>query len=276
MVSLAVEAAGITFRYGREAVIRQADIAVTSGTFACMIGPNGSGKSTLLRLLAGIVRLQTGTVRYFGRSIRRMSAVERARQIAWVPQTLPADIPFSVRHTVMLGRAPHLGLLGIPGKADHRRVDQALEMTGTDHLADRRMNQLSGGERQRVFIARALAQSPKLFFLDEPTAALDLGHQIQIMDLMETLKTDNAITVFMVSHDINLAALYADRLFLLHQGQVIRTGRPHTVLTQERLASVYQCPVIVEPSTLGDFPRVSPVPGRVLRARQGQGAGRND
>jgi iron complex transport system ATP-binding protein len=140
-----------------------------------------------------------------------------------------------------------------------------MDFTGIARLADRRMDQLSGGERQRVFIARAICQEPELILLDEPTAALDISHQLRVMDLMEKMRNEKSITVIMVSHDVNLAAMYADTLMLLHQGKMIQWGPPDRVLTYETLEAAYGCPLLVDQSPLGPMPRVTPVPGRYIR-----------
>jgi iron complex transport system ATP-binding protein len=139
-----------------------------------------------------------------------------------------------------------------------------MAFTGVDRLAGRRMDHLSGGERQRVFIARAICQEPEIMILDEPTAALDIAHQMRIMDLMEKMKKEKSITVIMVSHDVNLAAMYADTLLLLRQGCLAEWGPPHEVLRYGSLEPVYGCPLLVDESPLGKLPRVTPVPGRYM------------
>jgi iron complex transport system ATP-binding protein len=181
---------------------------------------------------------------------------------------MPLDFPFSVMQTVLMGRYPHLGVLGIEGETDLAVARRALEFTGMTHLADRKMDQLSGGERQRAFIARALCQEPKLLLLDEPTAALDLAHQGRVMDLMEQLKREAGATVLMVSHDVNLAAMYADRLLLLQEGKIIALGTPREVMTYEILESVYGCPLLVDETSLDRLPRITLVPRRFLSDRQ--------
>ena len=135
------------------------------------------------------------------------------------------------------------------------------------HLADRKIDQLSGGERQRVFIARALCQEPRLLLLDEPTAALDLAHQIRVMDLMERLKRETGVTIVMVSHDVNLAAMYADRLLLLKAGRVVCLGKPRQVMTYDILESVYECPLLVDENPLGGMPRINLVPPALFNSK---------
>jgi iron complex transport system ATP-binding protein len=166
-----------------------------------------------------------------------------------------------------MGRSPHQGVLGLERKEDVRVLKQAMAFTGIEHLAHRKIDQLSGGERQRVFIARAICQEPRIILLDEPTAALDLAHQVRIMDLMEQLKNEKGVTVIMVSHDINLAAMYGDCLLLLKEGRIVSQGPTDDVLTFDTLEKAYGCLLLVDQSPLGDFPRVTPVPHKFKLAR---------
>lgn len=237
---------------------------VATGSFFIIIGPNGSGKTTLLKLLAALLPLNTGKIDIMSRSIKRYSARELARSMAYVPQNVPVEFPFSVTQAVLMGRAPHLGLLGFEGEADYELARQAMAITGVDHLAHRRLDQLSGGEQQRVFIARAICQQPKILMLDEPTAALDLSYQVRLMDLMERLKNEQGVTIVMVSHDLNMAAMYADRLLLLSKGKVARLGTPEQVIDFTLLEQVYGCTLVVDQSPLGKYPRVHLVPRRYL------------
>jgi iron complex transport system ATP-binding protein len=246
--------------FGGRPVLRNIRLAVAAGEFFVVIGPNGSGKTTLLKLLCGILAPAPGRVRIFDRDIRRYSHRGLARMVAYVPQGLEVNFPFSVQEAVMLGRAPHQGLLGVPNAADLEAARRAMVFTGVEALAARTLDQLSGGERQRVSIARALCQEPKVILLDEPTAALDLSHQLRLMDLMERLRQEQATTVVMVSHDLNLASMYADRLLLLSAGEIARIGPPREVLNATQLASVYGCRLLVEESPFGGLPRVTPVP----------------
>jgi iron complex transport system ATP-binding protein len=248
-------------------VLQDVTFEVETGRFFIIIGPNGSGKTTLLRLLVGLLPLKNGRVELLSRNIRSYSTRSLARRIAYVPQNVSADFPFDVTQVVLMGRAPHLGLLGFEGKADLDIAREAMAITGVDHLADRRLDQLSGGERQRVFIARAICQQPRVLLLDEPTAALDLSFQVRLMDLMERLKTEQKVTIVMVSHDLNTAAMYADRLLLLSKGCVARQGTPAQVIDFALLEQVYGCTLLVDESPLGKYPRVHLVPRRYLGIR---------
>jgi iron complex transport system ATP-binding protein len=244
---------------------------VAAGEFLIIIGPNGSGKTTLLKTLAGVDTLQAGHVEIFSRELARYSRKALAKTLSFVPQSMPLDFPFSVMQTVLMGRYPHLGILGIEGAQDLSIARRAIDFAGITHLSDRKMDHLSGGERQRAFIARALCQEPKLLLLDEPTAALDLAHQVRVMDLMEQLKREAGVTVLMVSHDVNLAAMYADRLLILKAGRIKALGTPRQVMTYEILESVYGCPLLVDESSLDRLPRITLVPRRFLSAAQTAG-----
>jgi len=248
-------------------VLRDVGFDVEPGRFFIIIGPNGSGKTTLLKLMMGLLPLKSGQINILSRNITRYSAQNLARRIAYVPQSVPVEFPFSVTDIVLMGRAPHLGLLGFESQADLELAHNAMAITGVEHLALRRLDQLSGGEQQRVFIARAICQQPKILMLDEPTAALDLSHQVRLMDLMERLKTEQGVTVVMVSHDLNMAAMYADRLLLLSKGGVARMGTPGEVIDFDLLEEVYGCTLLVDQSPLGQSPRVHLVPRRYLHDR---------
>lgn len=255
-----ITARGLAYSYGDLHVLEGLSFSVLQGDFFMIIGPNGSGKTTLLRCLSGILRPRTETLDILGTPIQKYSRKSLARSIALVPQTAPVDFPFTVGEVVLMGRSPHLGVLGVEHQQDLDMARQAMAFTGVVSLAHRKLDQLSGGERQRVMIARAICQEPEIILLDEPTASLDLAHQVRIMDLMEQLREEKKVTILMVSHDINLAALYGNRLMLLKQGRILSLGSPSEVLTFQTLESAYGCPLLVDKSPLGDFQRVTLVP----------------
>jgi len=167
-----------------------------------------------------------------------------------------------------MGRTPHLDLLGLEGKEDYSLARQAMMFTDVFHLAGRRINQLSGGELQRVIIARAICQQPRIILLDEPTTALDPAHQLKIMDLMEKFRREQGTTIIMVSHDLNLAAMYGDRLLLLKEGRVVMTGPPGSVLNGALLEEIYGCRMQVDESPVGHVARVMPVPAKFLHLHE--------
>ena len=260
----------ISHFYGGFQALRDLSFSVPRGCFFIVIGPNGSGKTTLLKTLAGIEAPASGTVKVLDRPIGAYTRKGLAQRLALVPQLSSEDFPFRVKDIVLMGRSPHLGVLGLDRETDRGIAQQAMEFTGIEPLAGRRIEQLSGGERQRVFIARAICQEPEILLLDEPTAALDLAHQVRIMDLMQQLKKDRGVTVIMVSHDVNLAAMYADRLMLMREGQMVSIGTPKEVLTYDVLEKAYGCPLLVDESPLGGVPRVTLVPSRYTYPAKGR------
>jgi iron complex transport system ATP-binding protein len=253
---------GISCGYGKRIVLRDVSFEVQKGEFVGVIGPNGSGKTTLMRAINGYLPLRKGAILLEGKGIQRMVRKDLATKVAVVTQA-PEDVSlFSVEEFVLLGRIPHWGRLQLlETKKDVEVAEEALALTGIDHLRSRRMKELSGGERQLVFVARALAQEPRLLFLDEPTAHLDIGHQVQIMDLLRQLNRERSLTIVVVLHDLTLASLYCERLILLHEGRLHRIGLPMDVLTEEVIAEVYQTMVTVMKTPGGGRPVVLPLLG---------------
>jgi len=260
----AVHVEGLRHSYGDAPVLDGLAFSVDQGAFFIIIGPNGSGKTTAMRVISGVVRPDGGKVEILGRSVRGYGRKGLARVVALVPQLATVYFPFTVMETVLMGRSPHLGMLGFEQARDFEIARETMAFTQVDHLSGRKIDQLSGGELQRVMIARAICQEPRVILLDEPTASLDLSHQVRIMDLMERLKEERGVTVVMVSHDVNLAAMYGDRLLLLKQGRAVMLGAPREVLTFELLEQAYGCTLVVDRSPLGDYPRVNPVPRKVF------------
>ena len=259
-----VRVRGLNLHYGHQQVLKDLSLAIEKGEFFVVIGPNGSGKTSLLKVLAHLLKPAGGSVELLGKPLFAYGRGELARCLALVPQQMPLDFPFTVRETVLMGRSPHLGLLGVEGRQDHALAREAMDFTGVRHLEDRRLDQLSGGERQRVIIARAICQQPQVILLDEPTASLDPAHQVHIMDLLERLRQEQGITVVMVSHDLNLAALYADRLLLLREGEALTVGSPREVLTVGTLRHCFGCEMLVDLRGLDGIPRITPLPGKYL------------
>ena len=237
-----VELRGVSFRYGRQLALTEASLSAREGEFVGLVGPNGAGKSTLVRLVAGLAAPDRGTVRLAGLDPARAPRRAVARVCALVPQEPRVAWPFTVREAVMMGRAPHQGLLALAGPLDHGAVQGALQACDLAHLADRRLDTLSGGERRRVFFARALAQEPRALLLDEPTAFLDLGHQVAAMRMAQ-VAARGGLCVLAVLHDLNLAAAACDRLVVLAGGRVVAEGAPGEVLTAARVSEVWQVPV---------------------------------
>lgn len=210
-------------------ILDRVSAVAAAGTVTGLIGPNGAGKSTLLRTVAGTIKPASGDVLIDGRPVRRHQARELARTVAFVPQNTNVDLGFTVREVVLMGRHPHLGRFGAEGAGDHRIVEAALERTGTGPLADRLITTLSGGERQLVLIAKALAQQPRILVLDEPVSALDLRHQLTVLQLIEAVAADGCL-VLVAIHDLALAARCCSRLLLLDHGRLLADGPPVDVL----------------------------------------------
>ncbi len=260
----AITVSNLSLSFGKRNVLRHLSFSVEKGDFFIIIGPNASGKTTLMKLMAGILKPQKGQIEILGLPNRSYTPKALAREVAFVPQRLPVDLPFTVGEAVLLGRAPYQGALGIERERDLEIAQQAMQFTEVVHLSGSTLGQLSGGEQQRVFIARAICQEPEIMLLDEPTAALDLAHQVKVMDLMEKLKKEKGITVIMISHDVNLAAMYGDQVLLLKDGEIVCRGEPRDVLSFQKLEETYGCRLLVDESPLGGFPRVTLVPGRFM------------
>jgi iron complex transport system ATP-binding protein len=237
-----VDVRGAAFRYGEAEALAGVSFAARAGEFVGLLGPNGAGKSTLVRLVAGLLQPSGGQVRLAGLDPFAAPRRSVARVAALVPQEPRVAWPFTVRETVMMGRAPRQGLLAVASRFDRGAVDGALQACDLVHLAERRLDALSGGERRRVFFARALAQEPRVLLLDEATAFLDLGHQVAAMHLAR-VAARGGLCVVAVLHDLNLAAAACDRVVVLHRGRVVADGPPAAVLTAERVREVWDVPV---------------------------------
>jgi iron complex transport system ATP-binding protein len=252
-----VEASGLSFRYGAQTALDQVSLQASEGEIVGLVGPNGAGKSTLVRCLAGLAVPVSGQVRLAGLDPFRAARTEVARACAYVPQEPAVAWPFTVREAVMMGRAPRQGLLSLPGAADAAVVERALADCDLTPFSGRRMDELSGGERRRVFFARALAQEPRVLLLDEPTAFLDLRHQLSLLTLARRA-ADRGLAVVAVLHDLNLAAASCDRLVALAAGRVAAEGPPGEVLTAERVSAIWGVPVWRGTNAISGAPVVLP------------------
>jgi len=247
----------IGFKYNEHQVLKNVSFEVKRGEFLGILGPNGSGKTTLLNVIDGILIPQEGELWINGTSCNKLKRENLAKIIAVVPQESLMIFPFTVQEIVLMGRAPHLGKWRFEGETDFRIAHQAMEMTDTLSLMNRSMNALSAGERQRVLIARALAQQPQIMLLDEPTAFLDIRHQIDFFDLIKTLNKNQTLTVIGVTHDINLASLYCDRIILLRDGRIHCMGSPEEVIAESHIREVYETNVTVDRNPVTGQPRVT-------------------
>lgn len=250
-----VDVRDVSFAYRPDRpVLRDVSFTASAGELLAVLGPNGSGKTTLLKCLLRLLRPAAGEILMDGRALPDHSTAELARLTAYVPQQSQSAFAFTVRQIVMLGRTPHLGALGFETDLDHRVVDAAMEMTGVAGFADRTLDELSGGEAQCVMIARAIAQQPCVMLLDEPTSHLDVRNQLAIYRMMRRLAHDWGLAVVCVSHDVNLAARFADKLVLMRDGRVAAAGPPDDVLRADVLESVYDVRVALIDDPDGDVP----------------------
>jgi iron complex transport system ATP-binding protein len=242
---IALDLAGVSFAYDSEPVLSGVDLAVESGRFFGLLGPNGSGKTTLLQLLSGAIRAGSGSVKISGREMGAWDRRELARQVAVVPQRFDLAFPFTVQEVVMLGRVPHRGPLALDRAEDLQVAREAMRAVEVEHLAGRRMHELSGGEFKRVVVAKALAQRPRILLLDEPAAHLDIRHQVSLYELIEDIRRRTGFTVVSAMHDLNLAAAYCDRVALLSQKKIARTGSVEEVMTYRNLRDVFGTEIYV-------------------------------
>jgi iron complex transport system ATP-binding protein len=234
-----IEMQNVTFAYQQQSVLKSLSVSVKPNSFWAIVGPNGAGKSTFLNLICGQLKPDAGTVQIDGRAAFSYSSRQLARVISMVRQEFVPVFGFTVRQTVMMARFYRRTSALFETAEDIQAVDAALEATDTTEFADRPLGHLSGGERQRVFIARALAQETPVLLLDEPTSHLDLKHQIRIFDLLKQMQCDQGKTILLVTHDINLAAQYCDKVLLLGSNGAFFQGRPENVLETGQIQSVF-------------------------------------
>jgi len=244
-MSAAIEIQDLLFAYDERTVIDGISLSVDAGEMVGILGPNGSGKTTLLKIVSAVLRGR-GEVKLAGKDIRSYSRRELSRLFAVVPQESAVAFPYTVAEIVLMARASFHSPLAFEGEKDLAVARQAMERTDTLALSNRYLHELSGGEKQRVMIARALAQEPQILLLDEPSAFLDLQHQVQILDLMRQLNREQGPTIIAALHDLNLAALYFDRLVMLRDGKIYRDGSPENVITEETIRELYGVPVRIQ------------------------------
>jgi len=254
---------GLQSGYPNNTVIKGVSFDAHKSEFIGIIGPNGAGKTTLLKTLCHIIRPTAGKVLLEGNDVHRMSVKSVAKKIAMAAEGFTSVFSFNVEEIVLMGRNPYIGVLGHESKTDLDKALNALRLTGMEKFRHRPVEALSAGEKQRVVIARALAQEPRLLLLDEPTAHLDIGYQIDILDLIDTLRKKQAITVVCVFHDLNLASQYCSKLILLDRGAIIDFDTPEKILKYDLLEDVFNASCVVDYKILGGRPVVIPFTRRV-------------
>jgi iron complex transport system ATP-binding protein len=245
----------LSFAYKDKPVLDGISLSIDKGEMIGLIGPNGSGKTTLLKIFSAVLTA-SGEVQLNGRNIRTHGRRELSRLFAMVPQESQILFPYTVAEIVLMGRASYHSPLALEGKRDLEVARASMELTDCLSFADRYLHELSGGEKQRVIIARALAQEPEILLLDEPSAFLDLRHQVQVFELMRRLNRERGLTIVAALHDLNLAALFFPRLVMLSEGKIYRDGSPKEVLTEETIEEIYGIKVRVEPDASSERPQI--------------------
>ena len=246
------EIRNLNFSYGTDLVLKNITFSATAGEFIAIIGPNGAGKSTLIKLMDGILVSGGSDIYLEEKTLTDYSRKELARKIAYLPQDSKFAFSYTVKDVVMMGRFPYLKGVFAYTAEDIRVVKDVMTLMEINHFETRYFNELSGGEKQRVLIASALAQQPKIILLDEPTTALDLHHQIAIYRILKKLQKEQHITIIVVTHDINLAAQYCERMALMGKGMIIRDDTPKEVLQFNLLQETFGVKVYIDINPLTD------------------------
>ncbi|WP_439213563.1 Fe3+-hydroxamate ABC transporter ATP-binding protein FhuC [Duffyella gerundensis] len=244
----------VSFTVPGRTLLQPLSMAFSPGKVTALIGHNGSGKSTLLKMLGRHHAPSAGQVMLNDQPVSQWSGKAFARQVAYLPQQLPAAEGMTVRELVAIGRYPWHGALGRYGMEDRQRVDEAIALVGLKPFASRLVDSLSGGERQRAWLAMMVAQNSRCLLLDEPTSALDIAHQVEVLALIQRLSQQRGLTVIAVLHDINMAARYCDRMVALHGGSMIAEGEPESIMQADVLAKIYGIPMGILPHPHGGAP----------------------
>lgn len=254
----ALEAQDITLSYEQKIISKQLSVNIPKQKFTVILGPNGCGKSTLLRALSRLLVPQSGQILLNGKDIHQQQTKEVAKQLGLLPQSSIAPDGIKVMDLVARGRFPHQKWFQPWSEQDQSCVEQAMQATGVDDLAQLKVDQLSGGQRQRVWVAMALAQQTPLLLLDEPTTYLDIAHQIELMDLFQALNKQQGQTLVAVLHDLNHACRYADHLIIMKAGEVIATGQPKQIITEELIMQVFGLPCLIIDDPISHTPMIIP------------------
>jgi iron complex transport system ATP-binding protein len=252
----------VNLGYGGQTILKNISLEAKPGELVGVIGPNGSGKSTLLKSIIRMLKPYSGQIFIDGNSLDKLKHNDLAQLVAIVPQNPVLPELFTALEVVLMGRTPHLGLLRYESSKDLAIVQKSMEVTQTEHLAERRIGEISGGEKQRLVIARALAQEPKILLLDEPTAHLDINYQVETLELVRRLCIEQDLIVLIALHDLNLAVQYCNRLIILNRGKIHSQGPPEVVINADTIKEVYGVDVCVCPHPVNKLPATLVVRGK--------------
>ncbi|RLI81388.1 ABC transporter ATP-binding protein [Archaeoglobales archaeon] len=228
---------GLEFSYSSIQALKDVTIDIYESEIVAVVGPNGSGKSTLLKCIDKILKPQKGVILINGKDVKDFSQIEIAKTVGYVPQSIKQFFPATVFEVVLMGRKPYLGWRC--SRKDLEKVFEVLKLLNIKNIAMRDFNELSGGQQQKVLIARALAQEPEVLLLDEPTANLDIKHQLEVMEIIRKIVKEKGITAIVAIHDLNLASRYTDRIVMMYEGKIFAAGEPFSVLTPSNIRTVY-------------------------------------
>lgn len=240
--------------------IENLSLSINKSDFISILGPNGSGKSTLVKIIANIIKPQKGKRALYNKNFSAIGRREFAKEIAFVPQNMSVNFPYSVYEIVMMGRSPHLNFFGIEKKKDHELVSRTLKQLEIFHLKDKGINEVSGGEAQRALIARAFVQKPKILLLDEPNAHLDVKHQLSIFKLLFKMNEEEGLTVINISHDLNLAQQFSSRIVLMKAGKILFDDIPSIILNENNIKTVFDVNSKIIRNETGDNSFINVVP----------------
>ncbi len=245
MTTSAIQMEKVSAGYRKTEILKDISFTIARGCFCGVIGPNGSGKTTLLRTITGLVKSDSGKVSLFGTDVNEIAAAKRSRLVGLVPQIMETAMPFTVTEIVMIGRTAAMPRWGRPAKKDQLIAERSMVYTNVIDLRHKLFSELSGGEKQRVIVAMVLAQEPEIMLLDEATSHLDINHRLEVMQIVERLHSEHGKTIMMVSHDLNMAAEFCDRLLMLDSGELKSDGPAENVLNEKTLREVYHCAIRV-------------------------------
>lgn len=255
---IALEAKDVSINYGQKTALKNANIKINYGEIVTIIGPNGSGKSTLVKVLSRYLKPNIGKVNLNGKDILTLKNKIIAQEMAVLPQVKFAAADITIENLVSYGRYPHIKFGKRLSKKDREIINWAIEKTGLSKYKDRHLDTLSGGERQRAWIAMALAQKPKILLLDEPTTYLDISYQLEVLELVKELNKSLNLTVVMVLHDLNQAARYSDRIYVLKDGEVYHYGKPETIINSKLLKDVFRIEAHIYKDEINNSPYFIP------------------